>query len=193
MILLAKTSIMKIIKVLFLLLGICVINSCIVVAPTRMDDDGSGQIAPIDSSIIVEKENFRIEQINYNKLLALVDKQDTSWVVLWAPWCAHCIAHILDDAYIEKARKLGIDKENLIFISTNYDLEHIEKYLRSNNYGKVTYVLNSKDYGNKENGKINLFNLEVTNDSANSIPRNYFFSKGKLIFSNGGGLDFSIK
>lgn len=181
---------MKFAQLFLLPLGLLFLHSCITIvkAPSRMPDDGSTKASSLDSTVLLDKSGFRIEQIDYSKLQALINCEDTFWVMLWAPWCAPCISNLMDDTYLEKAATHNIKPDNLIFISTNYDLTSIEKYLHKTPYRSVTYVLDAKAYGKDENTKISEFTMQVTGDSAQGVPQHFIFANGELVHHNGGNL-----
>lgn len=181
---------MKWTKIICLLLGLLILHGCITItmAHKKFDDDGSTKVSSLDSTVLLDTSGFRIEQIDFDKLQKVINHEDTSWVVLWAPWCSPCIVDLKDDAYIEKADALNIQPSNLIFICTNYDLPSIEKHLNKAPYRNVTYVLDAKTYGKDENKKIRDFTMQVAGDSVQVVPQHFIFANGELVHYDGGKL-----
>lgn len=112
-----------------------------------------------------------------------------TWLVVWAPWCASCVANL--PKYRAQAARRGY---RLVMASTSYKLPAVQKLLRGNQYTGVTYVLSSADYGTLENEKVVRLRRQLCPDcpgpAATGVPQQYLLAEGRTVaYHYGSNLD----
>ncbi len=166
-------------------------QACITVAPRRFNDDGSErEEVQLNRETLYEKDGFEIRHMDERGLRERVATSDTTWVILWAPWCAHCVLDVKTGFYPKEAERLGIRMENILFISTNYDYPSIHKFIGRSPYPASSYVLDSRIYGSDESKKIQAFCEALAPGEYRGVPQHFFFCEGKLLHHSAGKPDF---
>lgn len=170
------------------------LEACITIAPMRMSDDGSSQPSVmLSQENVFEEDGFVIENIDQEKLKTLLADKDSAWVVLWAPWCSHCVLNMISDYYPNQAAVSGIKPENIIFISSNYDFKNIKKFVTKTELTSKAYVLDAKIYGSNEGEKIHQFVNAFTKSDNKGVPQNFLFTKGEMVYHSLGVLNIAKK
>jgi len=120
-------------------------GACIIIAPSRTTHDQY-------------LSDFETQSGKFSTVFLEVDYSDLvemqfSHIYLFATWCPHCILKFRE---IKKGNK---PSEKTIYISTNYNLESIEKIVK--NAIDTIYIISNEFYGSIEQEKIRVFTTEL--------------------------------
>ncbi len=145
-------------------------------APSKWRDDGASKFGNVEDAVLFQSDKLTILAISATELFAAT-KNSSGFIYVWAPWCAHCL-YTLKYQYTKTFNEV----DNLVFVSTNYDIKNIVKLLE----GKVdtAYVLDSSTYGNNENSKLKGISKLLIEKELEGIPQFYEFNYGLVRLKN---------
>lgn len=139
-------------------------------APRRWSDDGSAKYDHSLNAVLYQSEQITILNTTVEELSRVAINSE-GYMYVWAPWCARCLVTLKYN--FENTFQ---DVDNLMLVSTNYDLPNIVKILE----GKVdtAYVLSSLEFGAAESAKLTGLSQAFVNRSLDYVPQYYFYSNG---------------
>ncbi|MFN5705986.1 MAG: hypothetical protein ACK45U_09055 [bacterium] len=149
-----------------LLIIFILMTSCfkIQMMPKRLPDDGTSSLTEPDKFFIHEfgsynhknkfdGKSYHYEQLNTSNFKQLSKASKYTWYIMFAPWCPHSSA-ILN----MNSKTLSTDLSNkhslkTYAVSMTYDLKNNQKMLLEAKYPDNIYILDSREFGTKENQK----------------------------------------
>ncbi len=164
----------RLMKSIFLLL----LSGCIVIAPTRFDNDGSDRVTDAQRTDFVT--GLVLEEVGPAELQALVAGVDPTWLVMWAPWCAYCLDELPQQQGLADQYQL-----RLRYVSSSYHVASIRKHLGKAGYTGTAYILSADAFGtDKEFEKLTqvhrLF-YPTSADTIRGLPQHYLFRDGRVV------------
>ena len=157
---------------LWLVLFMLLCSACFTIerAPRRWSDDGSAKYDQTLNTVLYQSEQITILNTSVEELSRVANNSE-GYIYVWAPWCAPCL-----NSLKYKFDQTFQEVDNLMLVSTNYDLPNIVKILE----GKVdtAYVLSSSEFGATESAKLKGLSQTFVNRSLEYLPQYYFYSNG---------------
>jgi hypothetical protein len=168
----------------------CCFCSCIHIEriPSAKIDDGYSTLSSEEKiKITLASQGYNngsismAQWIEAKDLAAMVSKK--TWVIIWASWCPHS-GNLLEQKFpfYSDSLKGTVD---IMLIAQNINLDYQRKTLKSINYSKPLYIINSDKYGTNEKEKVVKFlkELNIQNDLiSHSTPINLLLdSNGKVL------------
>jgi len=132
-------------KFLLTVTVLCFLSACIIMAPTKGVTDEYEKYT--ESNLI---SNISFVEIDLESLL----QYEINEIYLFATWCPACIVHLrsIQPGY-------SLQQTGRAYISTNYNIQSIEKYARGNI--DTVFILSNAVYGAIESEKIIQFTSEL--------------------------------